>query len=383
MEKQKVGVFSWYFPTYRDAVFTCLSENADFDFTFFSGSPPAKKFIVESDYKKYKFHPIRVFYFNIPGTKNSITYRTGVISALSRRQFDVFFITNDILGIDTWICAILGRILKVPVIIWGQGISRPPSLLRNMLRLSLTKLARAALYYTEGGKNYWLKKGIPPEKMFVAYNALDTNAQITLRNSISQNDLDKFLEAENLSGRVLVTFLGRLVPQKKPIIFLEAIQSALTFNPNIFGLFIGNGPERICLEEQAKNMGISHAVRFIGDLYNENILAKYLMSSLAVILPAFAGLAIQHAAVYGTPIILGDLPNSHGPEIEIVENEKTGLFCPDEDANAFALAIIRLNRDIALRQSLSDNLKRTIDLKFNVNNMAQGFIDAIRYCLGK
>jgi glycosyltransferase involved in cell wall biosynthesis len=381
MEKKKVGVFSWYYAINRDAVFARLSENADFDFTFFGGPPPANIFVVESDHKNYNFHPIRVFNFPIPCTKNSITYRTGVISALIRHQFDVFLLTNDILGIDIWICAVLARIVSVPVIIWGQGLSRPPNRLRNMLRLSLTKLAAAAIYYTEGGKNYWKNRGIPPEKLFVAYNALDTDNQLLMRESLTQDDLDKFLIAEKLSGKTLVTFLGRLVSEKKPIIFLEAIQKASIISPNIFGIIIGDGPERHFLEDKSEKMGISERVRFVGAEYDEKILARYLMSSIAVVLPAFAGLAIQHAAVYGTPLILGDLPNSHGPEIEIIEHEKTGLMCTDEDADAFALAILRLSTDHAFRDLLSKNLMCEIDAKYNVGKMAQGFIDAVRYSL--
>jgi glycosyltransferase involved in cell wall biosynthesis len=250
-----------------------------------------------------------------------------------------------------------------------------------MLRLSLTKLAAAAIYYTEGGKNYWKNRGIPPEKLFVAYNALDTDNQLLMRESLTQDDLDKFLIAEKLSGKTLVTFLGRLVSEKKPIIFLEAIQKASIISPNIFGIIIGDGPERHFLEDKSEKMGISERVRFVGAEYDEKILARYLMSSIAVVLPAFAGLAIQHAAVYGTPLILGDLPNSHGPEIEIIEHEKTGLMCTDEDADAFALAILRLSTDHAFRDLLSKNLMCEIDAKYNVGKMAQGFIDAVRYSL--
>jgi glycosyltransferase involved in cell wall biosynthesis len=105
------------------------------------------------------------------------------------------------------------------------------------------------------------------------------------------------------------------------------------------------------------------------------------MSSAAMVLPAFAGLAIQHAAVYGVPVILGDLPHSHGPEQEIVEEGRTGLWCPDEDVDAFAAAILRLAGDPPYRDSLAANIRRVIDEKYNVARMSQGFIDAVHYCM--
>ena len=381
MEKIKVGLFSQYYPIYREGVFRHLLASSDFDFSFFAGPPPRDGFIIEINLGEDKFHPIQIFKLHIPGTKNYVTYRSRVISSFIKHQFDIFVLSNDILGIDIWICAILSKFRKVPLILWGQGISRPPTRFRDTLRYLLTSLTSAALYYTEGGKAYWVDRGIPKEKLFVAYNSLDTDKQIFTRENLSQNDLNTFLDAQNLHNKSVVTFLGRLIPEKKPWIFLESIQKTLIIEPDIIGLFIGDGPERQQLENQARKLGIYESVRFVGAVYDENILAKYLLSSIAVVIPAFSGLAIQHAAVYGTPLVLGDLPNSHGPEQEIVVHEITGIRCPDEDVGAFASAIIRLIQDRNFRRTLSDNLLSVIDEKYNVQRMAQGFFDAIEYCI--
>ena len=80
--------------------------------------------------------------------------------------------------------------MGVPVCIWGQGLSRPPSRFRNALRFALTSLATAAVYYTDGGRDYWLKRGIPAKKLFVAYNALDTDKQIRIREEMQPDALE-------------------------------------------------------------------------------------------------------------------------------------------------------------------------------------------------
>ena len=242
-------------------------------------------------------------------------------------------------------------------------------------------MATAALYYTDRGRDYWVSKGIPSEKLFVAYNALDTDQQIRIRENLSRDEQATYLESQGLSGRIIVTFLGRLIPEKKPWVFVDAIEKASILEPGIVGLIIGDGPERQRLEKQVQQRGIADKVRFVGPLYDEKTIALYLMSSTAVLLPAFAGLAIQHAGVYGAPLILGDLLDSHGPEQEIVEDGRTGIWCPDEDADAFASAIIRLAHDHALRQTLSENLMRVIDSKYSIARMAQGFVDSVAYCL--
>ena len=83
---------------------------------------------------------------------------------LLRRKYDVFIIGNDILGLDSWLCCLLARFLRIPVCIWGQGLSRPPSRFRDGLRFALTSLSTAAIYYTDGGRDYWQRKAGYPAR---------------------------------------------------------------------------------------------------------------------------------------------------------------------------------------------------------------------------
>jgi glycosyltransferase involved in cell wall biosynthesis len=381
--KIRVGVFSRYYPSYRDAVFSRLSQCDDPEFTFLGGPPPSKSFIRDTSVRPYTYRPIRWFTIPVPGTSNSISYRCGTIWAMLRRKYDVMIIGNDILGIDDWICCLASRLFRVPVCIWGQGLSRPPSKFRDALRFKLTSLATAALYYTDSGREYWAKRGIPREKLFVAYNSLDTDKQIQIRARTTPEELSAHLDSQGLTGKKIVAFLGRLIPDKKPRVFIDAVAKAAAQDADVVGVIIGEGPERQALEQYVREKSLVEHIRFVGAVYDEPTMAKYLMSSVAMVLPAFAGLAIQHAAVYGVPVILGNVAHSHGPEQEIVEEGKTGLWCPDEDADAFAAAILRLVRDPAYRDCLSANIRRVIEEKYNAGSMAQGFIDAVRYCVKK
>jgi glycosyltransferase involved in cell wall biosynthesis len=381
--KIRIGVFTTYYPKYRDAVFARLSQCEDMDFTFLAGSPPAKSFIRDTAVRPYPYRFLHWFAIRVPGTPNSISYRCGVVGAMVRRKYDVMIVSNDILGLDCWVCCLLSRLLRVPICVWGQGLSRPPSRFRDALRFALTALAGAALYYTDGGREYWARLGIPRQKLFVAYNAMDTEKQIRTRSGMTTADLAAHAESHGLSGKRIVTFLGRLIAEKKTRVFIDAVAKASDQDPSIVGVIIGDGPERESLGQYVREEGLDDRIRFTGEVYEEPTIAKYLMSSTVMLLPASAGLAIQHAAVYGVPVILGDVAYSHGPEQEIVQEGKTGLWCPDGDVNAFASAILRLIRDPALRESLSTNIKREIDDKYNTAGMAQGFIEAVRYCVRK
>jgi glycosyltransferase involved in cell wall biosynthesis len=365
--KIRVGVFSSYFPTYRDAVFARLSQNAELEFNFLAGSPARKSYIRDAQTRPYPFHPIRKFAIPIPGTPNSISYRCGPVWALVRHKYDMLILSNDILALDTWVCCLLGRIVRTPVCIWGQGMSRPASKVRDSLRWLLTRLSSAGLYYSEGGRQYWIDRNIPSQKLFVAYNALDTIKQIQVREATTQANIAEFLRSKGIDGKMLVVYLGRLISIKKPSIFIDAVARAHAQDSRVVGILVGDGPQRQQLERQAYDYGLlGNTILFTGESYDENILARYIIASTVVMLPADAGLAIQHAAVYGAPIILGDVPNHHAPEQEIIEEGITGLWCSDENIDAFASAILRLVSDPAYRHSLSVNISKEIDEKYNV-----------------
>ncbi len=382
-KKLKIAVISRYFPNYRDAVFKTLSRRPEMKIEFISGKAPEDRLIRESATEGIARRFVRVLEVSIPKTKNSITWRCGTLTALFSRKYDVLVLTNDVLAPDVWLACLLSRMVGVRICIWGQGISRPPNRLRNALRYLLTRLAHAAVYYSGGGKQYWVDRGIKSEKLFVAYNALDTSKQIQVRDSVTGSDMVEFLKKNELNGKVIVCYLGRLISLKRPDIFVESIALALSSELNLVGVLIGDGPERKRLVELAEKRGITHAIRFIGESYDEELLGRYLLASRAIMLPAFAGLAIQHAAVYGTPVILGELLHSHGPEQEIVVDGVTGLRCTSDSVDAFASCILRLIHDSDLRNKLSIAVRREIDEKYNTARMAQGFIDAIRYCMKK
>ena len=118
-------------------------------------------------------------------------------------------------------------------------------------------------------------------------------------------------------------------------------------------------------------------------MHDEEELAKYFLCSSVAVMPAAAGLTIQHAFGYGLPIIIGDDMTSHGPEVELVVDGVTGIFCRDGDYLDFAKAIYRLLTDDNLHKQMSINAYEIIKSKYNIKNMADGFSRAIRYCAEK
>jgi len=61
-----------------------------------------------------------------------------------------------------------------------------------------------------------------------------------------------------------VLFCGRLVWQKGPDLMVEAIPRILELHPSAKVIFVGEGDMRGTVESRAQQLGVAHAVRFLG-----------------------------------------------------------------------------------------------------------------------
>lgn len=115
-------------------------------------------------------------------------------------------------------------------------------------------------------------------------------------------------------------------------------------------LIVGEGDLRPLFERQAKTLGLSGRVQFLGNVSNEQLPHLYRASQIHV-LPSTSrgeafGLAALEAAASGIPSIVSDLP---GVRSVVLQNE-TGLRVPSDNVGALS---------DALRSLLTDQTKRS------------------------
>ncbi|WP_108813421.1 glycosyltransferase family 4 protein [Loktanella sp. Alg231-35] len=88
-------------------------------------------------------------------------------------------------------------------------------------------------------------------------------------NAIDQTRFN-LLSKQDISGPIKACFIGRLVPYKGPDMLLEAAAEPMRDGRLTLDM-IGDGPMRTALEAQAKELGISEAVTFHGNLPHEDV----------------------------------------------------------------------------------------------------------------
>lgn len=377
-----VEVFGLAFPHYRYGVFDLVSQDEQVSYTFRSPEKVYDPLLCTPGERPFQYKAMVYRRLRLPGTNNYVTFSSSPIRSILSRRVDAVVLANDILRIDCWLCIGLSKLVGRKVILWGHGVSRPETHFRDNIRKFMQARADACLYYGEDARQKWIQLGLPPEKLFVAHNALDTDQQAKIIGQLTRTDIDNFRHLSGLDGKRVILFSGRLVPQKKPAVLLRALVHVLRTLPDAHVVIIGEGPEKSNLESITAELHLQDHVTFTGALYDEDEVARFMMISEVAVMPAYAGLTIQHAFGYGLPIILGCVPHSHGPEARLVVDGETGLFFPDGDDIALAERVCRLLADTVLWRRLAENALEVVYTKHNKQMMALGIMNAVRYSLG-
>jgi glycosyltransferase involved in cell wall biosynthesis len=374
-----VGAFNWLIPHYRQPLFKLLSEHPSIEFVFCAPKKYHDPTIKIGDFRQLRYKEIRSWQWKIPFMPQYVTLQLHSIGSILNRTYDAVILLNDIVGVDVWICLILARILGRRVILWGQGLSKKPTMARTFLRKLMITLSDATLLYTDGGKDFWVQQGIDPAKLFVAYNTLDTRHIDHVKQSITQRELRDFRNRCQWNDKKIIVVDGRLVPEKRIDIVLHAMKRVVERHSNTHLAIIGDGPMKEEIRQMVEVLDIPHMVTMFGGVYDEREHALIYMNSTAAVLPAFAGLAILHAFSYGVPFILGRGKTDHGPEAELVIHRHNGFVCNLESIDEFADAMCLLLENEELHRTMAENAFRMIHEKYNLDNMAAAIVDAVRY----
>jgi colanic acid/amylovoran biosynthesis glycosyltransferase len=146
--------------------------------------------------------------------------------------------------------------------------------------------------------------------------------------------------------------------------------------------FVGDGPDRLALAQQAKQLGINDLVHFHGAQTRERVVALLQNADIiaAPSVPSSDGrregipVALMEAMAVGKPVVASQISGIP----ELVEDGQTGLLVPPGDAVALAQALERLFHDPMLRQQMSDAARKRIVDEFNLFTNADRLVAHFR-----
>ncbi|MCE5326771.1 MAG: glycosyltransferase family 4 protein [Planctomycetaceae bacterium] len=123
----------------------------------------------------------------------------------------------------------------------------------------------------------------------------------------------------------MVLFVGRLSTQKGPDLLLEAVPGILHHRGDAKIVFVGDGHLRQHLQQRCQQLGVAHAVRFLGAMGPDSDLINLYKSADVVCVPSRNepfGLVVLEAWAAGKPVVA---THNGGPR-EVVQHGENGYL---------------------------------------------------------
>jgi glycosyltransferase involved in cell wall biosynthesis len=153
-------------------------------------------------------------------------------------------------------------------------------------------------------------------------------------------------------ARLNVVFAGRLIPEKRAVLAVDALAEAGRRIEGLRGELFGDGPEREAVHAEIARLGVQEQVLAPGFVAAERV-EQALAQALCMLSTSSRegyGLIVVEAAARATPSVL--VAGEDNAATELIEEGVNGFVCMSADPGAIAEAIARVHRaGMALRES--------------------------------
>ena len=264
---------------------------------------------------------------------------------------------------STFLCTLARKFRSTPLVTTNHGLvsQTAPEWLQRLYLPTIGRwifrTADAVICYTEAERDRVVGLGVPPDKIHVIHNGIDTSV---------------FVPSDSSSPGKQILWIGRLAPGKGVEYLLKGFEVFSRKFPEYVLIMVGRGPLKDDLTRMIQKMGLEDRVVLRDFISNEELPALYRDSSLFVLPSLEEGVprTILEAMACGRPVVCTALPQL----VDIVSG--CGILVPARDAGAVADALSTLVSDPALARdfgraarakvasnfSWDDTVARTLDL---------------------
>jgi glycosyltransferase involved in cell wall biosynthesis len=374
-----------YLPHYRVRFYELLAERAGFEYVVFHGAPPSWVGMPELKgpfafpQRRIKNHEFRV-------GPLTLIYQPVVWEILTG-GYDAIIITTESKFVSNLLLALLCKPRGIAVLHWGFGYhpsrgTRESDVPHRLVGVTtaikrwFTTLADGFIAYTKSGSEKLIESGYPHDRTFFVQNTIDMTEQLRLYEAERGTDEAAIRREFGLRpDSTVFVFIGRLVPIKRVDQLIDAVRR---INQNklserfVEAVIIGAGMCEAELRVQATDVP---GIHFLGALPPNDQVARSLKVSAATVVAGMVGLVANHAFAHGSPVITRDL-ETHSPEVEYIEHEKSGLIVPG-DLDQFAVTLARFADSPEWQARLREGALQAREA-LRMDSMAERFDEATR-----
>lgn len=168
---------------------------------------------------------------------------------------------------------------------------------------------------------------------------------------------------------LLLVSVATLSRVKNHSLLLRAFKAVLAEIPSSRLLLVGEGAQRSTLEAEAKSLGTSNQVQFMG--LRRDVPDILSAADIFVMASDWEGnpLSVMEAMAAGKPVVstaVGGIP-------ELVQHEHSGLLVQRGDSTQLASSLIRLGLDHNMRHLMGERARQEARQRFDVSLMAESY----------
>ena len=293
-------------------------------------------------------------------------------------KYDVVFVGGNPRVLSDFLISSFMHFTRKNVVHWTMAHSFRANYITETLRLRWSKMFNNIFVYTDAEVAFLRNKGFRKNFILGMNNGLDQKKIDAVAAKWTEAHFQEWRTLNNLQNRTLLLSCARLEAKNEFGLVIQSLPEIIAHFSDILWCVIGDGEDKIKLETMINNAGLSNHVRFVGELYQEDKLAPWFLSSQLLVHPAAIGLTLLHSFGYGLPIITHDRSEEHGPEYAAFEPELTGRnFCIGNH-QSLADAIIKLLQDKAALANMKSYVHKVAAEKYNVDIMVERFVEMAR-----
>jgi glycosyltransferase involved in cell wall biosynthesis len=320
--------------------------------------------------------------FPRPGTFLGL-FNPGIARLISRGKFDAVVLYTGYMCATFWIALAAAKWNRLPVLfgtdayeLAARGSQAWKRWIKRRLWPRLFGLADVVLAPSSGTVALMRSLGIPADRIALTPYCVDNGWWMEQSAKVDRRAARGRWNVQD--DAIVILFCAKLQPWKRPLDLLRAFAQVADHNAHL--VFAGDGPLRAALELEARSLGVSERVRFLGFVNQSGLPETYRTSDILVLPSAHDafGLVVSEAMLCRCPVIVSDRV---GARFDLVRDAETGFVFPCGDVNALAAVLQRALTDHRRLQEMGEAAQRRMAHWSPADNLA-GFFRAIARATG-
>jgi glycosyltransferase involved in cell wall biosynthesis len=268
-------------------------------------------------------------------------------------------------GKEYWPLILIGRLLRIPVALFRHRT--PP--MKRLSAYLIPRLAQRFLAVSKHARQAYLDRGVPGSLVRVLYNPV--NMELCRPDPCRRSEIRRSLGLDEEA--IVLGYSGRMHNGKGIFPLFEAASAAMTEQPRLHCLWLGDGPDAPTLRERAAADPTANRHHFLGWIPD---VRPYYSALSMLAFPSIAtetfGRASVEAQAAGVPVLGSDI----GGIPETLEAGVSGLLLPPGDVVAWRDAILKLC-DPALLASMGAAAHDYVQQHFSMQVIAAQFLQIL------